>query len=165
MDQFPIVYFSSEMGDVELGKRLEMFPGMSLDDWHFDPYPRTRDFQDVVRPDLINVVDFLEVSDEFWKVNAMLTAITEKIGSGLLVVALQKDANKPLGRGASFSLERPRLYLSMDYDNRTQIGKLTIVKGKSWANLTVNPNGLSVQFEISRGCEFRVTKEWAASRD
>jgi hypothetical protein len=154
MDQLPIVYFSSEMGDVELRQRLEMFPDIGIDDWDFDAHPRSRDFHDVVKPDLVNIIDYLEVSDEFWRVNAQLTAIAEKIGTGLAIVALQKKPGALLGRGDSFSLERPRLYLSMDK------GKLTIVKGKSWANLRVDPAGLTIGFKISDGCQFEVTRDW-----
>ena len=135
-----------------------MFPNMSIDDWHFDAHSRSRDFHDVVIPDFVNIIDFLEVSEDFWKVNAKLTAITEKVGTGLAIVALQKKEGALLGRGDSFSLERPRLYLSMDAPLGN--GKLTIVKGKSWANPKVNPNGLTLKYEISGGCEFKVTRDW-----
>jgi hypothetical protein len=158
MDQFPIVYFSSEMGDVELQERLKMFPNVSLEDWHFDAQSRSRDFHDVVIPDFVNIIDFLEVSDEFWKVNAKLTAITERLGTGLAIVALQKKEGALLGRGDSFSLERPRLYLSMDAPLGN--GKLTIVKGKSWANPKVNPNGLTMKYTITGGCQFEATRDW-----
>jgi hypothetical protein len=158
MDQFPIVYFSSEMGDVELHERLKMFPNMSIDDWHFDAHQRSRDFHDVVIPDFVNIIDFLEVSGDFWKVNAMLTAIAEKIGTGVAIVAIQKKEGAPLGRGDSFSLERPRLYLSMDAPLGK--GKLTIIKGKSWANPKVNPAGLSMNYKITGGCQFQVTRDW-----
>jgi hypothetical protein len=69
-------------------------------------------------------------------------------------VALQKKIGAQLGRGAEFSLEKPRLYLSIDK------GKLTIIKGKSWARKNVDPNGLSVNFKITGGCQFEITKAW-----
>jgi len=154
-DHFPIAYFSSEMGDVELQERLKMFPNMSIDSWNFTAYPRNRDFHDVVIPDFINIIDFLEVSKDFYEVTAQLTAINEKIRSGVAIIALQKKIGATLGRGAEFSMERPRLYLSMDE------GKLRIIKGKSWANPSVNPNGLSIGFKVTCGCQFEVTSDWA----
>jgi hypothetical protein len=84
----------------------------------------------------------------------MLSAITEKIGTGVAIVALQKKPGAQLGRGDSFSLERPRLYLSMDK------GKLTIVKGKSWTNPKVDPNGLTIGFKITGGCQFEIARDW-----
>jgi hypothetical protein len=43
--------------------------------------------------------------------------------------------------------------------------KLTIVKGKSWTNKKIDPNGLRVEFNIARGCEFEMTKEWYKAND
>jgi hypothetical protein len=80
--------------------------------------------------------------------------MSHKVGTGLAIVALQKKVGAALGRGAEFSLEKPRLYLSMDR------GKLSIVKGKSWANPKVDPNGLSVGFKITGGCQFEITRTW-----
>ncbi len=155
MKQFPIYYFCSEMGQVELKDRLEMFPGMAIDDWHFKAAERSSDFEDVIVPDCINIIDFLEMTDELYRVNTHLTNISHKIGNGLAIVAIQKKEGAKYGRGLEFGLEKPKLYLSMDK------GKLTIVKGKTWVNPRVDPNGLTVNFKITRGCQFEITKEWA----
>jgi hypothetical protein len=53
-----------------------------------------------------------------------------------------------LGRGGSFSLEKARLYLSMD------AGMTTIVKAKNWVNPLVNPNKLKINYKIVNGCKF-----------
>jgi hypothetical protein len=153
-EQFPIFYFCSEMGPVELRNRLDQFPGLTIEGWHFDALERASDFEDVIRPDCVNVVDYLEMTDELYRVNSHLTAISHKIGSGLAIVALQKKENAKYGRGQEFSMEKPKLYLSMDK------GKLTIVKGKAWANPKVDPNGLSVNFKITGGCQFTITQDW-----
>ncbi len=153
MRQFPIYYFCSEMGQVELKDRLEMFPGMAIDDWHFKAAERSSDFEDVIVPDCINIIDFLEMTDELYRVNTHLTNISHKIGNGLAIVAIQKKEGAKYGRGLEFGLEKPKLYLSMDQ------GKLTIVKGKTWVNPRVDPNGLTVNFKINRGCQFEITKE------
>ena len=154
MKQFPIYYFCSEMGQVELKDRLEMFPGMSIDDWHFKAAERSSDFDDVVVPDCVNIIDFLEMTDELYRVNTHLTNISHKIGNGLAIVAIQKKEGAKYGRGLEFGVEKPKLYLSMDK------GKLTIVKGKTWVNPKVDPNGLTVNFKITGGCQFETTKEW-----
>jgi len=154
MDQFPVYYWCSEMGNVELRDRLDQFPGMSIEDWKFKPFERAADFEDVIVPDCVNVIDYLEMTEEVYRVNSHLTKYSHKIGSGLVVVAIQKKIGAQLGRGQEFSLEKPRLYLSMDK------GKLTIIKGKSWANPKVDPNGLTVGFKIIGGCVFETTTSW-----
>lgn len=127
---------------------------MAIEDWKFEALERSSDFQDVIRPDCINIIDYLEMTDELYLVNRYLTDIGHKIGTGLAIVALQKKQGAQFGRGQEFGLEKPKLYLSMDK------GKLTIVKGKSWAQSKVDPHGLSVTFKVIGGCQFQVTRDW-----
>jgi hypothetical protein len=155
----PIYYFCSEMGDVELRERLEQFEGMGIEEWNFKAINRSTDFADVIVPDCFNIVDYLELTEDLWAVNTHLTAITKKQGNGLSIVALQKKEGAKWGRGQEFSAEKSKLYLSMDKN------KLTIEKGKSWADKKTNPNGLRVAFNISKGCQFEMTQEWTRTND
>jgi hypothetical protein len=63
-----------------------------------------------------------------------------------------------MGRGGTFGLEKPRLYLSLntDYPNG-QI--LRIVKAKNWAH-SVNPNNMIKRFKIVKGCKLIEAGEW-----
>lgn len=155
MGQFPISYICSEMGPEELRSRLEMFPDMEIDDWTFRAIERAANFEDVIVPDCVNVIDYLEMTDELFRVNSHLTAISHRFGTGVAIVALQKKQGAIYGRGQEFSLEKPKLYLSMDR------GKLIIVKGKGWANPKVDPNGLTIHFKITGGCQFEATSQWS----
>jgi len=150
----PIYYFCSEMGEVELRDRLDKFPGMDIEDWHFEAVDRASDFADVIRPDCVNLIDYLEMTTELYMINAHLTAISHKLGSGFAIVAIQKKQGAIFGRGQEFGLEKPKLYLSLDK------GKLQIVKGKSWAKKNVDPNGLQVSFKIIDGCQFEACSSW-----
>ncbi|MFC2040430.1 bifunctional DNA primase/polymerase [Chloroflexota bacterium] len=153
-NNFPVFYFCSEMGAVELRDRLDKFPGMDVEDWHFEAIERVSDFADVIRPDCVNIIDYLEMTTELYAVNTHLTAISHKLGSGIAIVAIQKKKGASYGRGQEFSLEKPKLYLSID------MGKLQIVKGKSWAKKNANPNGLTITFKIIGGCQFQANGEW-----
>ena len=149
-NRFPIYYFCSEMGDSELADRLAFFEqeGMSMDDWKFDAINRSKDFADVIQPDCINIIDFLELTQDIYLVNQYLTSITHAIGKGVAIVAVQKKIGADLGRGQEFSLEKPRLYLSMDQN------RMRILKGKNWARKGYNPNGLSISYRIEDGYKF-----------
>lgn len=156
-NQYPITYICSEMGAVELRNRLEQFPGMAIEDWSFRAIERATDFADVIVPDVINIVDYLEMTDELWEVNKHLTAISHKIGSGLAVISIQKKMGAKYGRGQEFSLEKPKLYLSMDK------GVMQIVKAKSWAT-KADPHGLEIHFKIVGGCLFQPSSDWEWKR-
>ncbi|MCM8782014.1 MAG: bifunctional DNA primase/polymerase [Candidatus Omnitrophica bacterium] len=153
MDKFRINYFSSEMGEEEFNIRLGLFEDVK--EWNFAAYERSSNFEDVIKTDEVNIIDYLEIVDNFWKVAGTIAKIQERLGKGLALIALQKDYHKELGRGASFGLEKPRLYITLDY------GVAKIVKAKNWADPTINPNGLQCEFNIIRGHKFYLKKQWA----
>jgi hypothetical protein len=154
MDRFNIHYFSSEMGSVEMRDRLGKF-GISLESWRRCNFKeRSSNFSDVIVPDAINIFDFIEVHDEFYKVGAWLKEIYDKLTTGIALVALQKKYGQDLGRGGLGTLEKPRLYLAIDN------GKMKIVKAKNWINSQVNPNGLEVLFKLVDGCKFIKVGDW-----
>jgi len=152
MNRFPIHYFSSEMGRIEFRKRLEKF-GLPLEAWKFNPKERSSNFVDVIQPDDINVIDYLEVSEDFYRVGGMLREIYEKLNQGIAIVALQKNRGRDTGVGGDRSLEKPRLYLSLES------GKAKIIVGKNWAS-EVNPVGFKLDFKLAAGCKFIIEKDW-----
>lgn len=154
MGKHEIYYFSSEMGAMELRDRLSKFD-MPLEDWKRCKFlERSSNFADVVRPDAINIIDFLEISNDPWMVGGYLRTIHDKLRNGICIVALQKKRGQELGRGAEFSLEKPRLYLSMES------GCIKIIKCKNWFDSQRNPNGLSVKFKLVAGCKFQPISGW-----
>lgn len=147
-----IHYFSSEMGDLELRDRLMKFD-MPLDDWNVNFKERAGDFQDVIQPNDVNIIDFLEVYDEFYKMGLYIKQIFDKLEKGIAIIAIQKNKGSDYGLGGMRGLEKARLYLSM------YPGKLRIVKGKNWVGFD-NPNGLEIDFKLSKGCKFFPTNQW-----
>ena len=145
MDRHRVWYWSSEMGASEMRMRLEKFD-IPLKDWKFKPAERSSCFSDIIQPDDINIIDYLEVEDNFFLVGKELKAIYEKLHTGIAIIALQKDKHKEYGRGATFGLEKPRLYVTLDH------GIAKIVKAKNWRG-TNNPNGKMCNFKIVNGSD------------
>ena len=149
-----IVYFSSEMGAIELQARLRKF-NMPLDEWKKVIWKeRASDFAQMIRPNAINIIDFLEVHDEFYKIGLFIKQIFDKLDKGIAVIALQKNKGRDEGLGGGRSLEKARLYLAMEP------GKLKIVKAKNWRNDEINPNGLIRSYRLGGGCNFKTTSDW-----
>ena len=146
MDRYKVHYYSSEMGPEELKLRLSKFGNIT---WKFNARERSTNFADVIYPDDINIIDYIEITGgEFFMIAEELRAIFDKLNKGVAVIALQKKKGAELGRGAEFSLEKPRLYLSMDS------GTLKIIKAKNWAVEGENPNGVEFKFRLVKGAEF-----------
>lgn len=156
-------YFNSEMGEAELITRLKLFEE-DFEQWkraRFIPWfnpDRTMQGPLEGNPGCINVLDFLEIYNEFWLVGQKILDIHVGLaGKGVCFVAVQKDRGKERGRGGGFSWEKPRLIIDLDRDKD---GKniCTIVDCKSWKG-HVNPNGKKIEFKLVGGHEFIVSTE------
>jgi hypothetical protein len=149
-----INYFNSEMGESELKMRLGLFQNCSIDDWkRVRFFERGSNFDDVIRPDKINIIDYLEVLNDFWMVGEQIRNIHNRLTTGIAVIAIQKNKGQELGRGGAFGTEKPRGYFSMDY------GKMKIIKAKNWRTFD-NPNGMITTFNISGGWRFVQKTDW-----
>lgn len=148
MHQHKIEYFSSEMGPEEFHLRLAKFDDLKMSDWRFSPRQRSTKFADVIVPDSLNIIDYLEITKDFYEVGGEIKDIFDRLGKGIAIIALQKKKGSDIGRGGDFTLEKPRLYMSM------QPGELKIVKGKNWANPQINPNNMTWKFKLVQGCKF-----------
>lgn len=150
MDRFPIRYFSSEMGPEEFQDRLLRHHDLSLAQWTVRFHERSAEFQDVIRPDEINIIDFLEIHTDFFLVGEHILRIFEKLRSGVAVIALQKNRDRETGLGGERSLEKARLYIALDPAARGW-SKATIIKAKNPRNPDLNPNRLSRRFTMRDG--------------
>lgn len=153
MKKFDIHYFSSEMGNYEFKARLSKFE-LPLKEWRFHAKERVSDFASVLKPDAINIIDYLEMTTDFWLVAQYLREIHEKLNKGIALVAIQKNPGTDVGLGGYRGMEKPRLYINLEQ------GKAKIVKAKNWARPEVNPNGLEVNFKLVQGCKFIKEDTW-----
>lgn len=83
--------------------------------------------------------------------------IWSRLKTGIAVIGLQKDKEKEFGRGGIGSLEKPRLYLTMEVG--FPYGKVKILKAKNWAS-DVKPTGLELNFKLVQGCKFLPEGDW-----
>ena len=155
-----IRYQTSEMGASELRSRCELFE-LPIEYWeNVEFIENANNFQDYIIPDGINIIDFMEITDAFYLIGGMLSEIHNKLQKGIAVIALQKDFKNELGRGGTFSLEKPRLYVTLTA-NPPEGNIAKIVKCKNWANPSVNPNRKECVFKIIKGHRVEQQVRWS----
>jgi len=160
MRKHEIVYLNSEMGDTEFRKRLEFFPDLPLSAWNFKPYHRSSGFADMITPEKkVFIVDFMEVTSDFWKVAQYIQEIHKKLKNGICIIALQKSDGKDTGRGGDFSKEKARLYLALDYLADQKVNRVKIVDAKAWRT-DRNPRGMCRNYKLINGSVFRPVDGW-----
>ncbi len=153
MDKHEIYYFNCEMSASRLKDRLLQVDDMAITDWKFHPYSRDDNFADVIRPNDVNIIDYLEVVEEHWLVAKRLKEIHNKLDQGIAIVMLQKPANRDTGMGGDKGLQKPNLYVAIDYDHAK------LIKVKSWKGAD-NPNKKIVEFKLWHGWKFVPQGHW-----
>jgi len=92
----------------------------------FEAIRRYENHQDIILPDALNIIDWLNLGDRFWEVGKIIEGIQSKLTTGLCVIVLQKSEGKSLGRGGDFSRDLASVYFSIDKD------MLTVIKAKTF---------------------------------
>ncbi len=152
-------YFSSEMGPQEMKMRVKAFGG-ELRKWScMKAIERTNNFHQVIDPDGLNIIDFMEVHNEFYLVGEWIRQIHETLNDGICVIALQKKTGSDFGRSGEISLEKPRLYISIS-EVIKGFSSCKIVKAKNYS-APRNPNGLEKDFRVTqKGAKLDELTDW-----
>ncbi len=155
MHQHRCVYFNSEMGEDELRTRLALDKNLSVSSWNFAAYERSGDFSDVIIPGEgnINIIDFLEIHDEFYKMGEYMRDIHDKLKGAIAIIVIQKNPGNDSGLGGARTEEKPRLIINL------RPGVIKIKMAKNWVGEN-NPNGLCVKFKLARGIFFKQVDKW-----
>lgn len=160
LHKYKINYYSNEMGDVEIKRRLRKAmihlnaTTESLRKINF--YKRLDNFADILEDEenLISIIDYVDVTKDAFLIGDTIKTIFSKLKKSVCLLALQKDYGKDLARGGASSLDKSRIYITLER------GKAKIVSGKDWANEHINPAGLEMSYKLIQGCKFISENEW-----
>ncbi len=148
MDKHRICYFSSEMVSAEFTNRLSKYKGLNIEDWKFEAYERSYDFEHAIQPGALNIIDFLELGGdeaEYYKGVAFIRRIYDKLDS-VAIIACQKNKDASLPKGGSGLLEKSRLAVSLDP------GKVELITAKNWADgIETSPTGKIWTYKLVGG--------------
>ena len=148
--RFDVHYFNSEMGSGELKTRLSKFDDFPDTEWKFNAYHRDADFEDVIfkGPKSLNIIDFLEVHDNFYLIGDKIKKIHEALDGALAIIAVQRNKGADFGLGGQRTMEKARLVINISP------GSMQITKAKNFINPEINPNWMKVNFKLVNGCRF-----------
>lgn len=153
-----IHFFTCEMGPHEVkGRLLNMAPEHAWDGLHC--YERYENYHAAIKPGMLNIIDYLEVHNDFYLMGHFLDRIHQSIGGGVAVVCIQKHAGNDLGMGGQFSSHRTRLMVSLSYNRETHLRTAKIIKCKYPLGM-VHPDGMQMDFTLDRG-KITTVHDWA----
>jgi hypothetical protein len=160
-NNFPKVnYIATEMGSSLLKRRLKKLAS-SLDLTYPDCFshinflePTSTAYMDMVISDGLTIIDYYEMSDNFYRIADYLRQIYDNLKTGCCFVAMQKKIGKEVGRGGDFAMEKPLLYMTMNRD-----GTARIMKAKMDMNNGFNPYKTQFRYKIYEGGRIEFTTE------
>jgi len=146
-DKYKIHLWNTEMSSEDIADRLIDY-GEGLDFWEDVDIivDRTENFEDVIYPDDINIIDYLSVNpDQIWKIKTPIDNIFNKLNKGIAIICLQMGKGQEMPYGRSWGVERSRLAIALKH--KRELGNFAeIIKGKNWVNKKKKPDGLVHKF-------------------
>ena len=146
--EFVIDLYNSETSPEQMKERFDNFVIPIPTPAPFRVFERYDNYADVIKPDGISVIDYLDLNSDFYLIGDEIEKIFRKLNKGLAVIGLQKRAGQELAIGGTGTEKKASLYITLDS------GILTIKKAKSWMNPEVNPNGIKFTYKLVGGCKY-----------
>ena len=147
--------YNSETGPEQMKQRFTAFPEMP-DIAPFNTFERYDNFSEVIHPDHVSVIDYLDMNSEVYLAGSEIDAMFRKLKTGVVVVAMQKPpptvtmfrgkkllTDRDLAYGGAFTAKRAVLYISLS-DQR-----LKLVYVKTPRNPAVKPDNMQWSFNIA----------------
>ena len=160
-DKMPVFYFTSEFNAPKFRDRMKEFKWRTYTDDSGKPKftvaEQSDNWQDVIQPDALNIIDWMKLDDEMWKIRGIMDGIKSKLRKGVAVICIQKRTYKKYGEGGEYSKDLASVYLTMSYDDKMKTNLLYVDKVKTPG--LVDPNFTKWSFNIYRGAEFANIKK------
>jgi len=149
MDRYSVTYMGNEIKPAKFARRINRMNWANPIDEEgrpkFETIERHEKWADIIRPDSINIIDWINLGDNFYQIGRIIEGIQERLKMGIAVISIQKSEGKTLGLGGGFSEHLSSLYLTFDFE------RLHVRKAKEIRPGRPNPNGKDYGFTIVDG--------------
>lgn len=159
MKKYKCWYFSSEMSKETVKSRVDLYQGN--ENWNFEVVDGWDQNIDIIQPNDLNFLDWIEAGEEPFKVVNKLSMIQRKMKNGVVVAAMQKNPHNENAIGGYQTKNKAALYLNIDKDEPGE--RITVGKAKAFNE--INPNGFFCKFVIYRGINLELRQDWGPEMD
>lgn len=118
---------------------------------------RAEDFHQVIDPNGLNIIDYLQIEDDFYLVGKKLKAIFDALQTGVCVVFMQKNKGAAYAIGGAFTLHKPVLALSLNETHGTNVCKIDKLKCPL---MYPNKEGSELDFRFNQYGTVDIITDW-----
>ena len=159
MGIYPCYYFTSEFNAPKFLDRMGHFDWVNV--YKEDGTPKftlaeqAEHWQDVIQPNAFNIVDWVYLDDEMWKIRTLMKQIIAPLDRGIAVVVIQKRSYKQVGEGGEGTKDLASVYFTIRNDKELKRPVLKVEKVKTpntgrdeEGNTIINPNFREWSFQV-----------------
>ena len=96
------------MGPVELKMRLSKFEDIQMPEWRKIKFiERASNFVDIIEPDGINIIDYMEITDNFYKVAEYTKEIFDKLQKASVCLQSKRILKQIMAEEGLLDLKNP----------------------------------------------------------
>lgn len=121
-DSHEIRLFNSEMSPQAMKYKLQQY-NVPEESWKFKMF-KWNDNTDVIAPDGINIVDYLEAGPNAYEIKQPIGRILKRLNKGIAIVSVQKKQGAKFGTGGIYSAMDASINISLEFS------KLEITKNR-----------------------------------
>jgi hypothetical protein len=161
-----VFFTNNEATPQEIAKRIKPL-GIPIPP-PFKIYERYDNYADVIVPDALNIIDYLDMNSEVYLAGDEIERVHQKLRKGIAVIGMQlpppvktlfrgveKIQHRSLAYGGAFTIKKPVLYLNLWCNGGQNQGICRIEKAKNRAQPRVDPNNMMWKYTIdSFGAKF-----------
>lgn len=157
----PVRYLNSEMSEGEILARIEAMGPESAErlknrvQW----VRRSYNWEGAIDPDGVNVIDYLQIYDEFYKIGQIISDVQQELRHGIAIILIQKKTGEANPRGGEFALERCRLAINLDANPSSGGGTCTLRKVKAPVDYLHNPQGMELDYKLGENMRLEATSK------
>jgi len=133
---------------------------------------RHRDWWDIVNPEGLNIIDYIEEHEKKYLIPDYIARIQERLTTGLALIILQRVPGRDYGTGGAEIRNKPSVIVALKRQGKTNSVHIEDIKSYNQQNIGTlfgdevkNPRGLWREYNLKDGWKFFPKGNWRSPED
>lgn len=133
---------------------------------------RHRDWWDIVNPEGLNIIDYIEEHEKKYLIPDYIAKIQERLTTGIAVIILQRVPGRDYGTGGAEIRNKPSVIVALKRQGKTNSVHIEDIKSYNQQNIGTlfgdevkNPRGLWREYNLIDGWKFFPKGNWRSPED
>jgi len=133
---------------------------------------RHRDWWDIVNPEGLNIIDYIEEHEKKYLIPDYIARIQERLTTGIALIILQRVPGRDYGTGGAEIRNKPSVIVALKRQGKINSVHIEDIKSYNQQNIgtlfgdeVTNPRGLWREYNLIDGWKFYAKGKWRSPDD